>query len=381
MSFGALVGVRVTSRGGVRDEDKNKEQIIAEFREARRQLAESRSGVPGQRVSVNAPRRDQRRRAVTQDQRLVCRWHADGPGRSIVKRSQPPATSGSSSSRVGVFRAASPCSRSLEEILAETGDGAFVVDPEGFIVLWNRAAERLLGWSAQEVVGLACWEALAGADGNGARLCDRGCQALRAGTAQRDVHRFEMQARTKGGEVVWLDITALETPMTSGGRPLVVHLFRDVTATIRSLELIPRQSAMLPGRADLLSAREFQVLGMMAVGANTRTIAVRLRVSPATIRNHAQSIFSKLGVHSRLEAVAWMHRHRPEPASGMAAAAGDACRPDSGGRDESARADEPACSDGRNRGGSFPEEEMHNLLDGTVSRRACHGPAHPEQKC
>lgn len=306
----------------MRDEDRNKEQIIAE-----------------------PPR---------------------GMGRSIVKRSQPPATSGSSSSRVGVFRAASPCSRSLEEILAETGDGAFVVDPEGFIVLWNRAAERLLGWSAQEVVGLACWEALAGADGNGARLCGRGCQGLRAGTAQRDVHRFEMQTRTKAGQVVWLDITALETPMTSGGRHLVVHLFRDVTATIRSLELIPRPSAALSGRAGLLSAREFQVLGMMAVGANTRTMAARLRVSPATIRNHAQSIFSKLGVHSRLEAVAWMHRRRPEPASGMAAGPGEECSSGPGGRDESARADEPARGDARNRGLVPQGRTCTTLMDGTV---------------
>ena len=242
-----------------------------------------------------------------------------------MKCSQSPATSGPSSSRVEVSRAASPCSRSLEEILEETGDGAFVVDPEGFIVLWNRAAERLLGQSARDVVGLACWEALAGMDNNGAQLCGRGCQALQAGTVQRDVHRFEMQTCTKAGQVVWLDITALETRPTPGGRPVVVHLFRDVTATIRLLELIPRPSAAFRGRAGLLSVREFQILGLMAAGANTRTMAARLRVSPATIRNHVQSIFSKLGVHSRLEAVAWMHRHRPEAASGMAAAPGEEC--------------------------------------------------------
>jgi DNA-binding NarL/FixJ family response regulator len=42
----------------------------------------------------------------------------------------------------------------------------------------------------------------------------------------------------------------------------------------------------------------------MASGANTKALAERLHVSPATIRNHAQNIFAKLGVHSRLEAVA-----------------------------------------------------------------------------
>jgi PAS domain S-box-containing protein len=234
----------------------------------------------------------------------------------MVKRSHAPDVLGSCSSRVEVFRAAPPCSQTLEEILAETTDGAFVVDPRGLIILWSRAAERLLGRSAGEAVGLACWEALAGADGNGGRLCGQGCQALRTGTGEQDIHRLEMQTRTKAGQPVWLDITALETPASNDGRPLVVHLFRDVTAKMNALARIPRQSAALPGRTGLLSARERQVLSMIAVGANTRTMAARLRVSPATIRNHVQSIFGKLGVHSRLEAVAWMHRHHPGRAGG-----------------------------------------------------------------
>jgi DNA-binding NarL/FixJ family response regulator len=33
-------------------------------------------------------------------------------------------------------------------------------------------------------------------------------------------------------------------------------------------------------------------------------------VSPATIRNHVQNILGKLGVHSRLEAVAYATRNR-----------------------------------------------------------------------
>jgi len=215
---------------------------------------------------------------------------------------------------VAGVRAAPPCSRNLEEILAETSEGAFVVDTGGFIVLWNRAAERLLGWSAREVIGLACWEALAGADNNGGRLCGQGCQTLRGGTLEGDVHRLEMQTRTKAGQPVWLDITALETPASSGGRPAVAHLFRDVTATVRVLDLLPRHPLALPGRRVRLSARELQILSLMGAGASTRTMATRLRLSPLTVRNHAQSILGKLGVQSRLEAVAWMNRHRPGPA-------------------------------------------------------------------
>jgi two-component system nitrate/nitrite response regulator NarL len=51
-------------------------------------------------------------------------------------------------------------------------------------------------------------------------------------------------------------------------------------------------------------------LGLIAGGANTRAIATQLRVSPATVRNHVQNLLGKLGVHSRLEAVAYAARHR-----------------------------------------------------------------------
>jgi DNA-binding NarL/FixJ family response regulator len=48
----------------------------------------------------------------------------------------------------------------------------------------------------------------------------------------------------------------------------------------------------------------------MTQGLNTAATATRLAVSRATVRNHVQNIFGKLGVHSRLEAVAYARRHR-----------------------------------------------------------------------
>ncbi|HKZ75050.1 MAG TPA: LuxR C-terminal-related transcriptional regulator, partial [Actinomycetota bacterium] len=59
-----------------------------------------------------------------------------------------------------------------------------------------------------------------------------------------------------------------------------------------------------------LTRREREVLRFLTGGANTRAMAERLHVSSATVRNHVQNIFAKLGVHSRLEAVAYATRHR-----------------------------------------------------------------------
>lgn len=57
-----------------------------------------------------------------------------------------------------------------------------------------------------------------------------------------------------------------------------------------------------------LSARELEVLELMADGMSTRAIAERLYVSSNTVRNHAQNVLRKLGVHSRLAAVSLARR-------------------------------------------------------------------------
>jgi DNA-binding NarL/FixJ family response regulator len=65
-------------------------------------------------------------------------------------------------------------------------------------------------------------------------------------------------------------------------------------------------SLLSPNRnqQNALSARELDVLQRLGDGESTGDIAAALFVSVNTIRNHVQSIMQKLGVHSRLEAVA-----------------------------------------------------------------------------
>jgi len=53
-----------------------------------------------------------------------------------------------------------------------------------------------------------------------------------------------------------------------------------------------------------LTARELEVLRMMATGLSTEALATKLFVSTNTVRNHIQSVLMKLGAHSKLEAVA-----------------------------------------------------------------------------
>jgi two-component system nitrate/nitrite response regulator NarL len=58
-----------------------------------------------------------------------------------------------------------------------------------------------------------------------------------------------------------------------------------------------------------LTRREKEVLGLLADGADNDVIARALVMSPQTARTHIQNILRKLGVHSRLEAAAFVVRN------------------------------------------------------------------------
>jgi DNA-binding NarL/FixJ family response regulator len=54
---------------------------------------------------------------------------------------------------------------------------------------------------------------------------------------------------------------------------------------------------------ESLTTREVEVLGMLAEGRGNKEIALRLMISEHTVKFHVSSIFAKLGVSSRTEAV------------------------------------------------------------------------------
>ncbi|SRR5579872_374809 len=54
---------------------------------------------------------------------------------------------------------------------------------------------------------------------------------------------------------------------------------------------------------ERLTAREKEVLRLMAEGTSSRDIAKDLGISYTTVRTHIRSLGSKLGVHSKLEAI------------------------------------------------------------------------------
>jgi LuxR family transcriptional regulator, maltose regulon positive regulatory protein len=63
-------------------------------------------------------------------------------------------------------------------------------------------------------------------------------------------------------------------------------------------------AAAVPGLVEPLTARELEVLGLLAVGRSNQRIAEELVVSLDTVKKHVSHLMDKLGVANRTEAVA-----------------------------------------------------------------------------
>ena len=110
-------------------------------------------------------------------------------------------------------------------------------------------------------------------------LLSLGVQAVLPSAATAEEIVAALKATAAGLVVLNSDATELLSKFKSGLLPLTVN------------------------PVEALSAREIEVLEMLALGIGNRAIAIRLGISEHTVKFHVSSIFSKLNVTSRTEAV------------------------------------------------------------------------------
>ena len=85
------------------------------------------------------------------------------------------------------------------------------------------------------------------------------------------------------------------------------ELVARVARTLKRASSRPHDPAPDPAKRTL-SPREQEILGFLAEGKTQRQIADELVLSPKTVGTHIQHVLSKLGVHSRAQAVAEAYR-------------------------------------------------------------------------
>jgi DNA-binding CsgD family transcriptional regulator len=90
-------------------------------------------------------------------------------------------------------------------------------------------------------------------------------------------------------------------PLDSGNHILQENepAWQQLTQAVEEFLPAPRDAAVL----NALTPREREVLAALAEGHSNKTIALRLRISEKTVRNHLSHVFDKLGIKNRAQGV------------------------------------------------------------------------------
>jgi len=142
--------------------------------------------------------------------------------------------------------------------------------------------------------------------------------------------RVDVRLRKKGAEMIECTVSADTVNIQDS--PCYLLVFMDITERKRTeLELVSAieevmkdaswfsrtlieklanvksvNSPKLPSVSFTdLTARERDVLGLICEGLADKEIAARLKLALNTVRNHVSTVYSKLDVHSRSEAIVW----------------------------------------------------------------------------
>ncbi len=99
------------------------------------------------------------------------------------------------------------------------------------------------------------------------------------------------------------DLVKAIRQVRAGESPLDPSIARKVVLHMSGLNGKPASAAAPAGPMEELTARELEVLQLLAQGLNNNAIAETLSISDRTVQAHLTNIFQKMHVSSRLEAV------------------------------------------------------------------------------
>lgn len=188
----------------------------------------------------------------------------------------------------------------------------------------NDAFLETLGYPSEEVLGKTV-EEIDFIDDSGTRT-----RVFAALEKAGKLDRVDVRIRKKGGELIECNVSADTVNIQDS--PCYLLVLMDITERKRTeVELVAAieevmkdaswfsrtlieklanvksvNSPKLPSVSFTdLTARERDVLGLICEGLADKEIAARLKLALNTVRNHVSTVYSKLDVHSRSEAIVW----------------------------------------------------------------------------
>ena len=150
-------------------------------------------------------------------------------------------------------------------IINNLSDGVYFVDPERRITFWNKAAEEISGYTAEEIVGKKCNDnLLSHIDSEGRPLCVVGCP-LYASIIDGKQRKHEVFLRHKQGHRVPIFVNIF--PMFEDGKIIgAIEVFTPNSPVVYKDDLVEKLSNMamrdeltgLPNRRYLQSFLEYK---------------------------------------------------------------------------------------------------------------------------
>ena len=183
-------------------------------------------------------------------------------------------------------------------------DGIVILDSNMDIMYENSAASKIVGYKPGEFVGEDTLSIIHPDD-----LLKIAHRLTRIVQTMGDASFTQLRVKHKDGTYRIIDGVAHNLTHNPAIKGVVVS-FRDITGRSKEDDAWTEQASLAIARDYLLTDREHRILILLAEGQSNSQIAELLIVSPSTVRFHITSIFSKLGVTSRSEAVALaLRRH------------------------------------------------------------------------
>src|SRR5512140_930260 len=122
-------------------------------------------------------------------------------------------------------------------LLEHTSDAAFALTEAGEIVFWNRSAEKLFGFTADQAMSRSCFEVLEGRGALGTHVCHENCTILECVGRKEEIPDFDLSVKTRDNRRIWVNVSTIVYHNERTGRRLVVHMARDITARKNTEEL------------------------------------------------------------------------------------------------------------------------------------------------
>jgi PAS domain S-box-containing protein len=203
----------------------------------------------------------------------------------------------------------------LFNLLEGTSDAAFAVTDQGEICSWNKAAEKLFGYTAEEALNKTCASVLQGLGPLGNGMCGENCSISHRAQKHLEIPNFDLQVKIRSGRRLWVSVSILIFENPRNHRRLIVHLAHDITESKKNEVLLHKmidvsrqlsniqEVALKPVPITPLSEQELALLRLFSTGKSSAEIARKLKITLQTLRNHLHHINQKLHTHNRLEAV------------------------------------------------------------------------------